>query len=385
MFFFGSSSEAIKLCPLISLFQSKKECETKVCIVGDHAEVVAKVMDAFDLKPDYILTDISEVQNYYDFTVTTLKKVKAIIQSEKPHLVLVQGDTTTAFVTALASYYLHIPIGHIEAGVRTNAQTPLFPTSFNRQAIDSLSTYHFAPTRKARFNLINEGKNLATIYVTGNTSVDALKRTVIDHFSHPLISWIGDSRFVLLTLMHLTDSQEIIPIFKALNRILSDDPHIKCLCILSNRIRNPDTLISIIKDQHRARFQPVMSVVDFHNFLYRSYLNLTDSQSIQEEASTLGKPVLICKEDQYTDEMKAGVMEIVGTNEEEIYKRSMILLTNATKYKEMSKGTTIYGDGYASNRIADIIRTGRRWEWNDQNSRFMGFTDRGRKKSIHHF
>ncbi|WP_083432810.1 non-hydrolyzing UDP-N-acetylglucosamine 2-epimerase [Alkalibacterium sp. 20] len=383
MVVFGTRPEAIKMCPLVNVLLSKKEFVTKVCVTGQHKEMLEQVLDTFNVKPDYDLSIMKSNQTLFDITITILEKIKNVLDIEKPDLVLVHGDTSTTFVTALACYYLKIPVGHVEAGLRTyNINSP-YPEEFNRQAVGIIANYHFAPTKRAKVNLINEGKDPISIFITGNTAIDALRTTVYPDYRHDQLDWAEDSRLIMVTAHRRENIGEPLRnIFKAIKRIVDDIPDTKVIYPVHLNPLVREIANEVIGNHKRIRLIEPLTVVDFHNFLAKAYIILTDSGGIQEEAPSLGKPVLVLRDTTERPEgIKAGTLKMVGTNEEEIYRECRILLTDTNQYLKMSKASNPYGDGYASDRIADIIQTGRRWEWNENSISRSKFTDRGRTNS----
>lgn len=375
------------MCPLVNVLLSKREFDTKVCVTGQHKEMLEQVLNTFNVTPDYDLSIMKKNQTLFDITITILEKIKEVLEIEKPDLVLVHGDTSTTFVTALACYYLKIPVGHVEAGLRTyNIDSP-YPEEFNRQAVGIVAQYHFAPTKRAKVNLINEGKDPASIYITGNTAIDALRTTVQSDYRHPQLDWADDSRLIMVTAHRRENIGEPLRnIFKAIKRIVDDVPDTKVIYPVHLNPSVREIANEIIGNHDRIRLIDPLTVVDFHNFLAKAHIILTDSGGIQEEAPSLGKPVLVMRDTTERPEgIRAGTLKMVGTNEEEIYRECKILLSNTAKYLEMSKASNPYGDGYASDRIADIIHTGRRWEWNENSISRTKFTDRGRANRARKF
>ena len=317
MLVFGTRPEAIKMCPLVNELKGRSNIQTVVCVTGQHRQMLDQVLEVFNVKPDYDLSIMKDKQTLFDVTISILEKIKDVLTEEKPDVVLVHGDTSTTFVTALACFYLQIPVGHVEAGLRTyNIYSP-YPEEFNRQAVSIISKYNFAPTEQSKQNLLKEGKDAASIYVTGNTAIDALKTTVRANYTHP-------------------DVKAIYPIH--MNPVVRET---------ANRILGGDDRIHIIEP---------LEVLDFHNFLSRSYLILTDSGGIQEEAPSLGKPVLVMRDTTERPEgIAAGTLKLVGTEEETIYREFSRLLSDNDEYEKMSKASNPYGDGFACRRIADIL------------------------------
>jgi len=357
MVVFGTRPEAIKMCPLVKELKTREKINTVVCVTGQHREMLDQVLTAFAVEPDYDLSIMKEKQTLFDVTISILEKMKAVLEEVKPDVVLVHGDTSTTFVTALACFYLQIPVGHVEAGLRTyNIYSP-YPEEFNRQAVGIVSNYNFAPTEMSKDNLLKEGKNPDTIYVTGNTAIDALKTTVRDDYSHEHLEWASDSRLIMITAHRRENLGEPMRnMFRAIKRIIDEKPDIKAIYPIHMNPVVREAAQEILGDTDRIRIIEPLEVLDFHNFLSRSHLILTDSGGIQEEAPSLGKPVLVMRDTTERPEgISAGTLKLVGTNEEVIYKTFKQLLEDQNEYDKMSKASNPYGDGFASRRIADII------------------------------
>lgn len=357
MLVFGTRPEAIKMCPLVKELKTRKNIEVKVCVTGQHKEMLQQVLECFDVVPDYNLEIMKEKQTLFDITTNIISKIKPVLEKEKPDIILVHGDTTTTFVTALCAFYMQIPVGHVEAGLRTyNIYSP-YPEEFNRQATGIIAKYNFAPTEKAKQNLLNEGKNESQIYVTGNTAIDALKTTVKENYSHPIFNWIGDDRLIVLTAHRRENlGKPLEQMFTAIKRILDEYDDIKVIYPIHKNPLVRETANRIFKDSNKIQLIEPLEVLDFHNFLNKSYLILTDSGGIQEEAPSLGKPVLVLRDTTERPEgLKAGTLKLVGTDSEKIYKETVKLLTDFEEYKKMSDAINPYGDGEASKRIVDII------------------------------
>ena len=357
MVVFGTRPEAIKMCPLIQELKTRDKLDTVVCVTGQHREMLDQVLGAFNVVPDYDLSIMKANQTLFDVTVNILEKMKGIMEEVKPDIVLVHGDTSTTFVTALACFYLQIPIGHVEAGLRTyNIHSP-FPEEFNRQAVGIVASYNFAPTEMAKQNLINEGKDPVTIYVTGNTAIDALKITIRDDYHHSQLDWASDSRLIMITAHRRENLGEPMRnMFSAIKRIVDENPDIKAIYPIHMNPVVRQLATSILGNTNRIRIIEPLEVLDFHNFLSRSYLILTDSGGIQEEAPSLGKPVLVMRDTTERPEgIAAGTLKLVGTDEEVIYQAFKQLLEDDGEYDKMSKACNPYGDGFASKRIADIL------------------------------
>lgn len=354
---FGTRPEAIKMCPLVKELKTRKSINTVVCVTGQHREMLDQVLNAFNVTPDYDLSIMKDKQTLFDVTVNILEKMKGVLEKEKPDIVLVHGDTSTTFVTALACFYLQIPVGHVEAGLRTNNIYSPYPEEFNRQAVSIISRYNFAPTELSKENLLNEGKDPNTIYITGNTAIDALKTTVRDDYTHEHLEWASDSRLIMITAHRRENLGEPMRnMFRAIKRIIDERKDIKAIYPIHMNPVVRQAAQEILGDCDRIRIIEPLEVVDFHNFLARSYLILTDSGGIQEEAPSLGKPVLVMRDTTERPEgIDAGTLKLVGTNEETIYETCILLLENQDEYDKMSKASNPYGDGFASKRIADII------------------------------
>lgn len=361
MVVFGTRPEAIKMCPLVKELKKQKNMQTVVCVSGQHRQMLDQVLHAFEVIPDYDLSIMKEKQTLFDVTTNILNSIKEVLEKEKPDVCLVHGDTSTTFVTALACFYLQIPVGHVEAGLRTyNIYSP-YPEEFNREAVGLIAKYHFAPTEVARDNLLREGKNKDDIYVTGNTAIDALKTTVKKEYHHPLLEWAKSSRLIMLTAHRRENLGEPMHhMFRAIKRIVDEYQDIKVIYPIHMNPVVREAAQSILGDEERVKIIEPLDVLDFHNFLARSYLILTDSGGIQEEAPSLGKPVLVMRDTTERPEgIKAGTLKLVGTNEEKIYQEFKCLLDNKEAYEAMSKASNPYGDGFACQRIVNILLGGK--------------------------
>ena len=354
---FGTRPEAIKMCPVVKELKKTDKLKTVVCVTGQHREMLDMVLEAFDVEPDYDLSVMKKNQTLFDITCNIMLDIKEVLENEKPDVVLVHGDTTTTFAAALACFYLQIPVGHVEAGLRTyNIYSP-WPEEFNRQATGVVAKYHFAPTEMAKSNLVKEGKNKSDIYVTGNTGIDALKTTVRDDYTHPLLDWAKDSRMIMLTAHRRENlGENLRNMFRAIMRIIGEFEDVKVIYPVHLNPAVRKAAKEILGDHERVKLVEPMEVIDFHNFLARSYLILTDSGGIQEEAPSLGKPVLVMRDTTERPEgIEAGTLKLVGTKEENIYREFKTLLTNITEYEKMSGAKNPYGDGLASERIRHIL------------------------------
>jgi UDP-N-acetylglucosamine 2-epimerase (non-hydrolysing) len=357
MLVFGTRPEAIKMCPLVNELKKRKLLNTIVCVTGQHRQMLDQVLEAFDVKPDYDLSVMKQKQTLFDVTINILDRIKEVLEQVKPDVVLVHGDTSTTFVTALACFYLQIPVGHVEAGLRTyNIYSP-YPEEFNRQAVSIISQYNFAPTELSRDNLLKEGKKPESIYITGNTAIDALKTTVSKEYQHPELDWALDSRLILVTAHRRENLGEPMHnMFKAIRRVMDEHPDVKAIYPIHMNPVVREAANSIFGDEERMHIIEPLDVLDFHNFQARSYMILTDSGGIQEEAPSLGKPVLVMRDTTERPEgIAAGTLKLVGTDEEVIYQNFSELLDNADAYKKMAHAANPYGDGHACERIADIL------------------------------
>lgn len=357
MLVFGTRPEAIKMCPLVNELKTRKNLKTIVCVTGQHRQMLDQVLIAFGVEPDYDLSIMKDRQTLFDVTVNILEKVREVLEDAKPDIVLVHGDTSTTFVTALACFYLQIPVGHVEAGLRTYDIYSPYPEEFNRQAVGIISQYNFAPTELAKQNLINEGKKADTIYVTGNTAIDALKTTVREDYSHPELEWAKGSRLIMITAHRRENLGEPMKnMFRAIKRVMDEHPDVKAIYPIHMNPLVRETADEILGGDSRIRIIEPLGVLDFHNFLSRSFLILTDSGGIQEEAPTLGKPVLVMRDTTERPEgVAAGTLKLVGTEEETIFKEFKKLLDDEKEYTKMSEASNPYGDGFACKRIAEII------------------------------
>lgn len=357
MLVFGTRPEAIKMCPLVNEFKKRSEIETKVCVTGQHREMLAQVLDVFDVKPDYDLEIMKHKQTLFSITTSILDKIKGVFEKEQPDIVLVHGDTTTSFSAALAAFYLGIPVGHVEAGLRTYDIYSPFPEEFNRQAISIVSKFNFTPTEVSKMNLLNEGKDEKTIYITGNTAIDALKTTVTDKYHNELFDWLGDSKLIMITAHRRENlGKPMENMFRAIKKVLDENTDVKAIYPIHKNPIVRDLANKIFKDDNRIKLIEPLDVIDFHNFLNKSYMILTDSGGIQEEAPSLGKPVLVMRDTTERPEgIQAGTLKLVGIDEKRIYETFNQLLTDKNEYEKMSQAANPYGDGTASEKIANII------------------------------
>ena len=357
MVVFGTRPEAIKMCPLVNELKKRDTIKTIVCVSAQHREMLDQVLSVFNVVPDYDLNIMKESQTLFDITIKVLSSLKTVLESEKPDIVLVHGDTSTAFVAGLACYYLQIPVGHVEAGLRTYNVFSPYPEEFNRQAISIISTYNFAPTLLSKDNLIREAKNPNSVFVTGNTVIDAMRYTVSDKFHHSELEWVGDSKLIFITAHRRENlGLPMHNMFKAIRRVLEEHPDCKAVYPVH---KNP-----VVREIAHKEFdgckqihliEPI-DVLECHNFEARSYICLTDSGGLQEECPSFGVPVLVMRDTTERPEgVKAGTLKLVGTDENVVYREFSILLNNHNEYEKMSKACNPYGDGHACERIADIL------------------------------
>lgn len=360
MLVFGTRPEAIKMCPLVNELKTRKGIETIVCVTGQHRQMLDQVLETFDVKPDYDLSIMKDKQTLFDITTNILNRIKEIFEEVKPDVVLVHGDTSTTFVTALACFYLQIPIGHVEAGLRTYDIYSPYPEEFNRQAVSIISNYNFAPTEKAKENLIKEGKDESKIWITGNTVIDALKTTVKEDYTHPELEWAEGSRLIFITAHRRENQGEPMHhMFRAIRRVMDEHPDVKALYPIHMNPIVRKAADEELGDCDRIHIIDPVEVFDCHNIMAKAYLILTDSGGIQEEAPSLGKPVLVMRDTTERPEgIAAGTLKLVGTEEEVIYNNFKELLENKEAYDKMSRANNPYGDGRACERIADILEVG---------------------------
>ena len=358
MLVFGTRPEAIKMCPLVNELKSRPdEFETQVCVTGQHRQMLDQVLDAFQVSPDYDLCVMRREQTLFDITCRVLEGMKEILERNHPDAVLVHGDTTTSFAAALACFYLNIPVGHVEAGLRTRNLSSPWPEEFNRQAVDVISNWYFAPTELSRMNLIEEQKSADRIWVTGNTGIDALSTTVRKDYSNSLLDWAVDSRLVLVTAHRRENlGRPMHQMFRAIRRVMEEHPDTKAIYPIHMNPLVREAAHDELDGFERLRLIEPLDVLDFHNFLARCYIVLTDSGGIQEEAPGLGKPVLVMRDTTERPEgVQAGTLRLVGTEEESIYQAFSELLDDRRAYDSMSHASNPYGDGHASERIADVL------------------------------
>ena len=357
MLVFGTRPEAIKMCPLVLELKKRKDVQTLVCVTGQHRGMLQQVLDAFGIVPDYDLAIMRERQTLFDITTHVLEGMKEVLEKERPDAVLVHGDTSTTFAAALSCFYLQIPVGHVEAGLRTYNLLSPYPEEFNRQCVSILAHWNFAPTPLSRDNLIREGKKPETIFVTGNTVIDALKTTVRKEYRHPDLDWAEDSRLILLTAHRRENlGAPMHAMFRAIRRVVEEHEDVKALYPIHMNPAVREAADAELGGCERIRLTEPLDVLDCHNVMARSYLILTDSGGIQEEAPSLGKPVLVMRDTTERPEgIEAGTLKLVGTNEDVIYREFTRLLDDRQAYEQMAHAENPYGDGHACERIADIL------------------------------
>ena len=357
MLVFGTRPEAIKMCPLVNELKKRESIQTIVCVTGQHRQMLDQVLEAFNVVPDYDLSIMKRGQTLFDITTGILERIKAVLEEVKPDVVLVHGDTSTTFVTALACFYLQIPVGHVEAGLRTYDIYSPYPEEFNRQAVGIIAKYNFAPTELAKKHLLDEGKNPESIYVTGNTVIDAMQHTVIEDYHHPELDWVGDDRMIFITAHRRENLGEPMHhMFRAIRRVLDEHPNVKAIYpIHMNPVVRRAADVELGGCDRIHIIEPI-EVFDCHNFEARCFLCLTDSGGIQEECPSYGKPVLVMRDTTERPEgVEAGTLKLVGTSEEKIYEWFTKLLDEPEEYANMAHSVNPYGDGHACERIADIL------------------------------
>ncbi len=362
---FGTRPEAIKMCPLINEMKKRHGLEVKVCVTAQHRQMLDQVLETFNVVPNYDLNIMKERQTLFDITSKILNDIKKVLEEAHPDVVLVHGDTSTTFATALACFYLQIPVGHVEAGLRTYDIYSPYPEEFNRQAVSIISKYNFAPTQLAAEHLIKEGKNPETIYITGNTVIDAMQHTVKDDYTHPELAWVGDSKLIFITAHRRENLGEPMHhMFRAIRRVLDEHPECKAIYPIHMNPIVRQAAQEELKDCKQIHLIEPIEVFDCHNFEARSFLCLTDSGGIQEECPSYGVPVLVMRDTTERPEgVDAGTLRLVGTDEENIYKTFKMLLENKEEYEKMSHACNPYGDGHSCERIADILEKGIYTPW----------------------
>ncbi len=362
---FGTRPEAIKMCPLVNEIKKREELEVIVCVTAQHRQMLDQVLSTFEIEPDYDLNIMKDRQTLFDITTGVLNGIREVLEKERPDVVLVHGDTSTTFVTALACFYLQIPVGHVEAGLRTyNIYSP-YPEEFNREAVSIISQYNFAPTELSKENLVREGREPNNIYVTGNTVIDAMQHTVRDNYTHPELEWVGDDKLIFITAHRRENLGEPMHnMFRAIRRVLDEHPDCKAVYPIHMNPVVREAADEELGGCDRIHIIEPIEVFDCHNFEARSYLCLTDSGGIQEECPSYGVPVLVMRDTTERPEgVEAGTLKLVGTDEETIYKTFKLLLEDKSEYSKMSKACNPYGDGHACERIANILAGNDYEEW----------------------
>ena len=360
MLVFGTRPEAIKMCPLVKELKKRKTLRTIVCVTGQHREMLQQVLDVFDVVPNYDLHIMKKGQTLFDVTIAILESIKKVFEKEHPDVVLVHGDTTTTFATALACFYMKIPVGHVEAGLRTYDIYSPYPEEFNRQVVSVVSQYNFAPTELSKEHLLKEGKNKNKIWVTGNTAIDALNTTVRESYTDDNLEWAKGKRLITITAHRRENlGKPMEHMFRAIKRVLDEHDDVRAIYPVHMNPAVRKIAKRIFGDDSRIRIIEPLDVLDFHNYMHHSYLILTDSGGIQEEAPSLGKPVLVMRDTTERPEgIKAGTLKLVGTSEEMIYDEFTKLLNDRNEYNRMAYASNPYGDGHSCERIADILEFG---------------------------
>lgn len=354
---FGTRPETIKMAPLVKELDSRPEIESIVCVTGQHRQMLDQVLQAFDIKPHYDLDIMKDGQTLTDITVRVLEGMNGVIKEVEPDIVLVHGDTSTAFASAMSAFYNRVPVGHVEAGLRTYNKYSPYPEEINRQFIGTVADMNFSPTEKSKQNLINEGKDPATIYVTGNTAIDTMKLTVREDYSDETVEWAKDSRLIVLTAHRRENIGDTMRgMFRAIKKICEKHTDVKVVYPVHLNPAVVSAANEVLGDMDRVRLIKPLEVFEFHNLLAKSHIILTDSGGIQEEAPSLHKPVIVLRDTTERPEgVEAGTLKLAGTDENVIYNMIDELLTSDEIYKQMAEAKNPYGDGFASKRIADAI------------------------------
>ncbi|MBQ6135023.1 MAG: UDP-N-acetylglucosamine 2-epimerase (non-hydrolyzing) [Bacilli bacterium] len=355
---FGTRPEAIKMAPLIKELEKRKEIESIVCVTAQHRQMLDQVLETFKITPKYDLDIMKQGQTLSDITSRVLYGLEEVIKEVKPDIVLVHGDTTTTFAGALAAFYNQTAIGHVEAGLRTNDKYSPYPEEMNRQMVDCMTDMYFAPTELSKSNLLKENIKEEKIYITGNTAIDAMATTVKKNYTHPELDWVKEDERLILVTAHRRENlgDPMRHIFKAIRRLTEEFPDVKVLYPIHLNPKVREVAHEILDGCDRIRLIEPLEVFDFHNFINKCYMIMSDSGGVQEEAPSLGKPVLVLRDTTERPEgITAGTLKLVGTDEKTIYKEAKKLLTNQKEYDKMSKASNPYGDGHASERIVDAI------------------------------
>lgn len=358
MTIFGTRPEAIKMAPLVKELKNRKEIECIVCVTAQHREMLDQVLTTFDIVPDYDLNIMKQGQTLTDITTRAMQGLEEVIKEVQPNIVLVHGDTTTTFAGALAAFYNQTDIGHVEAGLRTYDKYSPYPEEMNRQMVSRLADMHFAPTKLSADNLIKEGTEERNIYITGNTAIDAMATTINSDYNHEELNWINENERLILLTAHRRENlgDPMRNIFKAIKKIVDEFENVKVLYPIHKNPKVREIANEIFAGCDKVKLIEPLEVFDFHNFQNKSYIILTDSGGIQEEAPSLGKPVLVLRDTTERPEgIAAGTLKLVGTDEKTIYEETKKLLMDPEAYEKMSKASNPYGDGHASVRIVDAI------------------------------
>ena len=358
MSIFGTRPEAIKMAPLIKELETREEIDSIVCVTAQHREMLDQVLNTFSIKPDYDLNIMKKGQTLSEITARVLRGIEEVLEKEKPNIVLVHGDTTTTFASALAAFYQQISIGHVEAGLRTYNKYSPFPEEMNRQMVDCLTDMYFAPTNLSKENLVKEGISAEKIYITGNTVIDAMSKTVDSNYKNEILDWVGNDRLILLTAHRRENlGENMYSIFNAVNKIVNEFDDVKVIYPMHLNSKVREIAQEVLGNNAKVKLIEPLEVFDFHNFQNKAYLILSDSGGVQEEAPSLGKPVIVLRDTTERPEgIEAGTLVLAGTEEENIYKITKNLLEDENKYKAMSKAVNPYGDGKASERIVQAIQ-----------------------------
>ena len=368
---FGTRPEAIKICPLVLEMKKRPGLEVVVCVTAQHRQMLDQVLATFGVEPDYDLNIMKDRQTLFDITVNILSSIRQVLEEVRPDVVLVHGDTSTTFVTALACFYLQIPVGHVEAGLRTYDIYSPYPEEFNREAVGILAQYNFAPTPLSAENLLREGKRRESIYITGNTVIDAMQHTVREDYRHPELDWVGSDRLIFITAHRRENLGEPMHhMFRAIRRVLDEHPDCKAVYPIHLNPVVRKAAEEELAGCGRIHIIEPIEVFDCHNFEARAFLCLTDSGGIQEECPSFGVPVLVMRNTTERPEgIQAGTLRLVGTEEESIYRTFTLLLENREEYEKMSRACNPYGDGRACRRIADILEGKPYDPWNPDAAR----------------
>lgn len=358
MSIFGTRPEAIKMAPLVKELERRKEIESIICVTAQHRQMLDQVLETFQIKPDYDLNIMKQGQTLSEITSKALIGLENIIKEAKPDIVLVHGDTTTTFAGALAAFYSQVAIGHVEAGLRTNDKYSPFPEEMNRQMVDCMTDMYFAPTSLSKRNLILENVDENKIYITGNTAIDAMATTIKKDYANPELDWVKENEKLILVTAHRRENlgEPMKHIFRAIRRIADEFEDVKVIYPIHMNPKVREVAHEVFDGCDRIRLIEPLEVFDFHNFINKCYMIMSDSGGVQEEAPSLGKPVLVLRDTTERPEgIEAGTLKLVGTDEENIYKEAKLLLTDKEEYDRMSKASNPYGDGHASEKIVDAI------------------------------